>query len=441
MSVTGEPAEGVLVAAADRPGRRIFATVGNQSQAALEAVRAAANLNDGTLDRLVLVHGGDIAKLQAQVVRDQVVERGIVARNAVTLLQVAPYSAELIGDVDGVVLREIEGEGSHVGVADWHLLFGPGTQPMNVALAGVWFAWDERRNLWYWNSRESMLSGVARAHHVVDARLGFDELVSHRGYTVHRERNLGAPPAGGCPTCAIARDWIYGAGDFRAPVAIGSPPSSDVGSLWEHVVGHLIASMVGAGVFVNVELVNDREAEEEKNDDEILRDREIDVVVKGSGPAVSAHASSAHTVVSCKQTIDRGSASKVFRGAAEEIRVLAERFIGSEGQSLLVALVGPRWEPGERVKPGQMKNLKGVNDRRAQRVRRNARTKNSPSQKHWILHGLELFGDSPESCDAVFRIDWANPQTSRHLASLTVDHQRLLVNLRSWLLGAGHDRT
>jgi len=415
-----------------RPGPKVFAIVGAQPQAALESLLAVSGLNGGRLDRVVLVHGGDESKASAEQVRDEVADRGIVDRRSVALLAVSPYSAEIIGLAEDLVLDQViaGGDGSELG--DWHLLFGSGTQPMNVALAGAWFAAGRRDNLWYWNSRERTLSSHAHRH--LGGALEFEEIIAQRGYRVFDGGRPLAAPVGTCPQCARARDWMFGSGDRARRVA--AAPDSSAGAMWEHAVGHLLASLTGSEVSLNVTLIGAKEYDAADEGDRVSLDREIDVVVKASPPGTTVHPS-VHTVVSCKQSVRRDEVNKIARQAADEVKQLAENFLGSESQSLLAVFVAPGWDEGTEVRPGMLKELYRLNDRKLKRVRRNDRIANRPSRKHWILHGLEMFGSSAESFDAVFRIDWTNPGACPAWASLDGAHRTTVRNMREWLLGPG----
>lgn len=420
------------------PGRKVFVTVGNQFGGALESVQVAAKLNDGTLDRIVLVHGGDGSSEPAEQVRDWALGRGIAEKSSIRLLKVNPYSAEIIGSADDIVLDTIIACGG-AGIGDWHLLFGSGTQPMNVALAGAWFVEGRRDNLWYWNSRERTLSSYAHQHR--GEVLEFEMQVLQRGYAIRGEEAVVPDVDGTCDRCAKTRQWMYG-----AAIPLRDQLSMKPGDLWEHAVGHLLASVVGTPVSLNVKIVDRKEMESYGRDgDWMSMDREIDVVVKAGGRTTADNGGtrpSVHTVVSCKQSRSKDRFSSLARGAAEEIRRFAERFLGTEAQSLLVMLYVPRdWnladadsDAGRRILY-KGKTLAQLNDKAAKRIRRNERTATRPSRKHWILHGVELFGSSPESFDAVRRVKWSDVGNCKNWAALDAEHQKTLLNLRNWLFG------
>lgn len=383
--------------------KKLVISVGLQPNGPMSVLQAVAKVHGPELlADVVLIHGPEPSESAARAVRrfgDEILREGSVR---LALIE-NPFDSSVVKDIRRSLSLILESKESQ-DLSEWHLVYGSGTVPMNVALASCWLAEGKESHVWDFNEREKRITNAngdsvdlksfakVPLATVVRSRVSRDPNVKSRKrgrqLTKASVINLTAQLASGC---VVELDDVK-----RIDVSREFKKFGGAGPILELAVHQLLSELLPTSkVTHSLELKFDHGDRESS--------REIDVVVEGESGKL--------LLVSCAVKAGKGHEDTEIRTAlrlkSTEIRQLASTYFGSEAKTLTVFFTRLKSD----VPPSECKIVTGA--------RFDAQITNHPIAKHWMVSGHELFGKNSDEVMASF------------LTPATIDKR--LPNFCAWL--------
>jgi hypothetical protein len=386
--------------------KKLVFTVGLQPNAAISVLHSIAALyrkESHTVEHVVLIHGPDGSEEAAKAAKQygEELQAGLGAANSpfkkIELVRIDnPFDSSIVGRARESLrsILELDKGGKLV---EWHLVYGPGTVPMNVGITHLWLHSDDLcPNIWDYSERTKRLTNVRGQFVDLEkvAKVPLERIVRSRvDVSARLEKRKGKNITDDDVKDQMKQLLTALHRHKKSTQNNMAQIAKDAGPLLELAVAQVFKKIrFQLKVRLNMELKFEQltpppgAAKPTRPSS-----REIDVLVE--------HESGKLLLVSCvartSNTRPDTSIRTDFRLKATEIRLLAANYFGSETKTLTVCLT----RLAKHLVPSECPIVRGA--------RFDAQIFNHPSTKHWIVTAHELLGTTDSEIDESFE----NPAT------------------------------